>query len=278
MTSIVVVARAASRPVMHSLAGMESLAERARLEVIVVNHGVNQGGPAHFPAARVVDVPATLTLAQARHAGVERSTGDIVAIVDERYRVSDAWLAVMEEAHAHDVDVVSGPVTPSPTLTNQQWAMYLTEYSHLAGPFDPVRIPGGNASYKRRAFQLASMRNAASELDFHQALLGAGARFVHSQKMSAEFASPPSLDEYLAERRQVSRDFASFRARDSGRVARGMAATARLALPPLLLSRYAARSLARRDFRARFWPALPWIARFTFVQMVAEMEGILSST
>jgi hypothetical protein len=116
------------------------------------------------------------------------------------------------------------------------------------------------------------------ELDFHEALYRAGARFVCRQEMSAEFAWPPSMEEYLAERRQVSRDFARFRARGSGGVARGMAAAARLALPPLLLSRYAARSLARRDLRARFLPALPWIARFSFVQMVAEIEGILSSS
>jgi hypothetical protein len=274
MTSLVVVARVGSHPVAHSLACMESLAEHARLEVIVVN----QCGPAHFPTARVIDVPATLTLAQARHAGVERSTGEIVAIVDERYRVSDAWLAALEQTHAHGVDVVSGPVTPSPTLTNRQWAMYLTEYSHLAGRFDPVRIPGGNASYKRRVFQMASLPNAVSELDFHEALHRGDARFVHNPKMSAEFAWPPSMDEYLAERRQVSRDFASSRALNAGRVARGMAAAARLALPPLLLSRYAARSLARRDLRARFLSALPWIARFTWVQMAAEIEGILSSS
>src|SRR5579862_5262575 len=135
-TSIVVVARSDSRPVVQSLACIEGLAERARLEVVVVNQAVNQCGAAHFPTARVVDVPATLTLAQARHAGVERSTGEIVAIVDERYRVTGGWLAAMEEAHTgvvdRDVDVVSGPVTPSATLTIQQWAMYLTEYSHLA--------------------------------------------------------------------------------------------------------------------------------------------------
>lgn len=286
--SIVVAVRAERLPVLNLLASINGLKERARLEVAVVNCC---GEPAaaeigrRFPEQRIIDVPAHLTRAQARYEGVKNTSGEIVAILHERYCVSDAWLAALESAHQRDVDVIGGPVAPRPGLNGEAWAIYLAEYSANApplaeGPLDrdaAVALPGGNASYKRRVFGMARMQDALWELDFHESLHRAGARFYRSAAMCAEYGTPPDLEEYYGERRRASREYGAFHSRGATGPARFMQAAARIALPPLMLSRYARRALAKPGLRGRFWPALPRLAYFSWIQMTAEMTGILSS-
>jgi hypothetical protein len=207
----------------------------------------------------------------------------VVAVLHERYTVSDSWLAALEDGH-REFDVVGGVVAPPLSLTKMEWAMYLTEYAHIAPPFfegtlDWARakvLPAGNISYRRSALDKVPMWQLMDETGLRGALYRAGLRFVCRNDMRAEFGYPNSMDEYLAERRQVSYEIAASRARGMGSVGRATAALARLALPPLLMWRTLRRVRAKPGLRGRFWQALPWMVQFGFVQMAAEMRGFLS--
>jgi hypothetical protein len=133
-------------------------------------------------------------------------------------------------------------------------------------------LPGGNVSYKRRAFERANMGQALWELDFHDALFRAGATFVRAGGMNAVFAHPFTLREYLAERYEVSRDLAALRVQNASRVAAIGAGIARIALPAVLTFRIARRSI-QRGYGQRLVFALPWILFYTAVQTVGEMHG-----
>jgi hypothetical protein len=286
--SVVVLARTQSLPVLRALESIAALKKEASIEVVVVNccgERCQRRIAERFPKYAIINVPPTASTAQARFAGVVHSTGDIVAMVAERYTVSDSWLAALEKGHESEVEVVGGPVAVSVLRSWAEWAMFLVDYAHATPPLsvgllnltDAKMLPGGNVSYKRRAFQMASMEGALWELDFHEALYRAGARFVRRNEMQAEFASPYTLHEFLMERRRVSHDLAAMRVRGMSAPARLFAAVVWLALPPVLIFRTLRHSLAKPSLRRAVFGALPLVVRFSFVQTAAEIRGILTA-
>jgi hypothetical protein len=273
--------------VLCTLASLAALKERDRLEVVVVNYSgrdIRPGIDERFPNQPVFDVPAESKLAHAQHAGVERTTGSIVAILNERYTVNDQWLSALEESHRDGAGVVAGVVAPSPSLTSAEWAMYLSEYAHVAPPLSEgtldwlqaVGRPYGNISYERRVLDQFPRLSTMGHFDLRRSLFDC-TRFVGRNDMRAEFTCPYSMREYLVERRQVSRDFAVARAQGMNRGARVTAALSRIALPPVLAARTMKRVFRSARLSGKFVLAFPWIIGFGFVQTIAEMKGFISN-
>ncbi len=273
-------------PVLRCLGSLESLAERPFVEVIVANCcGQQLGGElaALHPTVKVIPVNADCSIAQARGAGIRWASGEIIAVLHERYTVTKDWVRVVLESQSGDCDVVGGCVGPSRRLSPAAWAMYLSEYAHIAppmpgGPLDfreATMLPGGNVSYKRQVFGLASMEDALWELDFHAKLFRKGARFVRNPEMITEFAHPHTLREYVSERFHVSYDLAAQRAVNLGYAGRIAAALARLALPVLLSVRTSMHVFHRRKARMHLFVAFPWILSFSLIQTVGEALGYL---
>ncbi len=167
------------------------------MEVIVANCcGQQFGGElaALHPTVKVIPVNADCSIAQARGAGIRWASGEVIAVLHERYTVTKDWVRVVLESQSGDCDVVGGCVGPSRRLSPAAWAMYLSEYAHIAppmpgGPLDfreATMLPGGNVSYKRQVFGLASMEDALWELDFHAKLFRKGARFVRNPEIRSE--------------------------------------------------------------------------------------------
>jgi hypothetical protein len=278
--SVVIAARSGTTPALRCLESLRAEPEWASIEVIVVNCA----GPdaAHKFAAqdvRVIEASPHWPIARQRWEGVRNSRGEIVAILQERYRVRPGWVRAAMEAHASGAGVAGGSVAPSPDLTNSGWAIYLSEYSHLCKPgtAGPQTVPGGNVSYQRRVFELADMQAAMWELDFHAALALAGAKFIRTEAMQATFATPPSAREYLRERFTLSRDIARQRGAQKGAAGRVPPAIARIALPALILYRIAGAVRGVPVLRRRFLSSLPWILIFAAVQAGGEIGGYLGS-
>jgi plasmid stabilization system protein ParE len=146
------------------------------------------------------------------------------------------------------------------------------------GPLDfreATMLPGGNVSYKRRVFGLASMEDALWELDFHEKLFTKGARFARNPEMITEFAHPHTLREYLSERFHVSYSLAAQRAANMDYAARIAAALARAALPVLLSARTSMHVFRRRKERMHLLVAFPWILSFSLIQTIGEAAGYL---
>ncbi len=285
--SIVTVARAEGDSWRALLASLARMQPRDAIEVIVVNASGREISANALPGslnAQVIAIDRNTRLTQARAVGIESCSGAIVAVLDERYTVTGGWLTALESAHREGVDVAGGPVAPRADYASAEWAMYLTEYFHLAppiadraiAPHQPIPLAGGNVSYTRRALALASMSSAGWEIEFHQALQNAGASFRLCGSMIAEFSSPPPIDRYRAERRARSRDQAARRVQGSNGISRILRSAALGALPPLLLARYTRTAMANPTLRAHFAQALPAMLEFIGIQMIAEMSGTLS--
>lgn len=287
MISIIIAARTGPAPVITCLRSLERLPERSTIEVIVTDccdGAVEQELRREFSHVLVVRAVPGASIAQARHAAACRATGELIAVLHERYAVREDWVRAVLAAHEGACDVAAGCVAPSARLPLSAWAMYLSEYAHVCPPMpsgplpdnEAAMVPGGNVTYKRRVLSLADMGQALWELDFHQALLKAGARFVRGANMDVEFAHPFSVREYIAERFAVSRDLAALRLCGGSPASALVYAVTRLALPPVLLARMGGR-IARTPYKARLLHALPWMLFFTVVQTWGEMVGALST-
>jgi GT2 family glycosyltransferase len=115
--SIVIPTRSRLSYLEVALASLVPQAQAAGAEILVID----DDGPS--PAARELAErvgaryeahPGQLGLNVARNTGVERSSGELVAFVDDDIRASDGWLAALiEAAREHpEVDVFTGPIRP----------------------------------------------------------------------------------------------------------------------------------------------------------------------
>jgi Glycosyl transferase family 2 len=288
-TSVVISARSGPEPVLSALRSLSRLPQFDQLEVVVANccgAATERKIKSGFPGITVLTLPVRTSIGESRHVAIQRTSGDIVAVLHERYQVPPDWLDLMWRVHTAEMaEVVSGCVGPSSGMTPAQWAMFLSEYTCAApplpsGPLDrdaACMIPGGNVSYKRTAFQKASMAGRLWELDFHAALFDHNAHFYRGAQIIAEFAHPYTVREYIAERVEVSRAFASRRAAGRSVVWRLAIAGSRVALPALVMARVAGAVCRKRLYTGRFIVALPWIAAFSVLQAWGEIAGYLSA-
>jgi len=122
--SIVIPTRARLSYLEVALASIAAQAAQAGAEVLVVD----DAGPSERAralaerfGARYEPHDAPLGLNVARNTGVERSSGELVAFVDDDVRASPGWLAaLLAAAREHgDVDVFTGPIRPS--LEGHRW-------------------------------------------------------------------------------------------------------------------------------------------------------------
>ncbi len=286
--SIVIAALSEDAPILRSLPRLISTFKNRDCEIIVVasrNQSVSSIIRSQYPCIQVIETADDATIAQSRAAGISCASGDLIAVLHERYSVEPSWYVAVTESFPEYSDVLGGCVTPPPeSATSLTWAMYLSEYAHIAPPLDAgpltgpeaLMTPGGNVCYRSSLFQAFSMADALWELDFHQGLIEGGKVFCRSGGMYARFMFPHTLKAYCLERWYVSKEFAALRARNARTASRLLAAVARIALPPLVVTRIAVSVCTKPQYRFHFLRCLPWISFFSLVQAAAEINGYLS--
>src|SRR5664279_4634966 len=122
--SIVIPTRARLSYLEVALQSIAAQAAQAGAEMLVVDDaGSSERARALAErfGARYEPHDAPLGLNVARNTGVERSSGELVAFVDDDVRASPGWLAaLLAAAREHgDVDVFTGPIRPS--LEGHRW-------------------------------------------------------------------------------------------------------------------------------------------------------------
>jgi hypothetical protein len=289
-TSVVISAHTGPGPVLSALESLSRLPQFETLEIVVANccgGATERQILSGFPGVTVVTLPVDTAIAESRHAAILRTSGDLVAVLHERYHAPPDWLDRIWRAHeAQMVEVVAGCVGPSAVMPPAQWAIFFTEYAHAAPPLPSgvldrdaaCMIPGGNVSYKCTVFQKAAMAGRLWELDFHAALFDRGARFYRDAGNVALLGYPYTAAAYIKERAAISRGFACRRAAGMPLLLRVALAGSRLALPALVIARAAGAVLRKPAYTGRFMLALPWIAAYSTVQAWGEIAGYLAAS
>jgi len=261
-----------------------------KLSVVVVTTGdtpvsrrclANLQELTHWPPIECIVVTSDDALAGARGRGLGQASGDVVAFLNERYRVPQDWARTIIEAHGRqDAEVIGGCIS-SPTRNDAgARAIFLWEYSQAncirtGGPLrraEALALPGGNISYKRSVFSLVEVSNFFWEIDFHASLCDHGVRFRCEPAMSAGY-EPPQPGEFLVERFRLSRDWARVRAFGLTPLRRYASGVARVALPAILLYRIARRTHPPRQPLWGWLACVPFFLGFAMVETAGEIAG-----
>jgi hypothetical protein len=146
---------------------------REAIEIVVVDLAAEDAEPLVAPSGAPVEtvrLPGIQDWASARRAGLERSTGAVVAFIEEHCVTDPGWAQALIEAHEGPwASVGYGFRNANPQSYVSRSAM-LADYGLWLVPVARGRVqflPGNNVSYKREAFlALGDRLDAALATDF----------------------------------------------------------------------------------------------------------------
>jgi hypothetical protein len=275
--SVVVAARASGDALERCLAALET--QRDGAEVLVCE---SHPSPAtlrrRFDWAQFMQSPGQLVPGLWRE-GIDRSSGDIVALTISPMVPADDWIATILDEHRRH-DVVAGAIEPAGGMRPSDWAEYFCRYASEVPPFEAhacANPPGDNVSYKRNLLDRVRhlYRDGFWETSIHQSLSAEGVRLWHTPQLIVRHRRSAGPVAFAFQRLHHGRAHGQWRARGSSAVRNLGGVLAAPLVPPLLTARIVRRVFAARRLRLRALASLPLIFLFYVPWAVGEARGQL---
>jgi hypothetical protein len=216
-----------------------------------------------------------------RAAGLKRSTGALVAILEDRAPPRPNWCATMARLHAELPHAVMGGAIESASTDNLNWAFYACDFSRYAPPFEAGPrewVSDVNVCYKRRALELTRdlWQARFHEPEVHWRLMQQGETLYLTPEAIVDYKTPyTSVLGVLPERFQWGRLFGYIRARNVSPLARLKFIAAGPLLPLVLFKRHAD-AQTKRGQGARFWRAAPVMLPLLCAWSAGEVWGYIT--
>lgn len=236
-----------------------------------------------FPWVELVAFAERRTIPELRAAGLARSRGEIVAVIEDHCNVEEHWFEEIVAAHrAHPECVaVGGAVENGSCGRLVDWAVFFCEYGAHMRPLPrgiAGDVTGNNVSYKRRAFEgIENLEEVLSEgfweSTLHPKLRARGDRFFLEPSIVVYHKKEFGFRYFLGQRYHYSRYYAGTLFGGAGPAKRVLRGAASLALPPLLVGRIAARIFRKRRHLKELLLTTPLLAIFTGTWAVGEAVG-----
>ena len=127
-------------------------------EVFVMSNydGGSEEMKRQFPFAQFVRLHDEATVPELRAQGILRSTGKIVALLEDHCTFDENWRVEIEKAHELSYAAVGGAVENGKRQKPLDWAVYFYDYGKYMLP-DRARVvatlSGANVSYKREVLE-----------------------------------------------------------------------------------------------------------------------------
>ena len=274
--SVVIASGSGRARVKRCLQSLEAAGAKERCEVIVVSPRLVKGPD----WVRFLAAPPRTPYSALRAAGLSAASAPLAAVLSEDYTVGAAWLE--HALRAGDADVTAGLTLPPSKGGLAARAAWLWEYAHLAAPAHggPLRrgeaamAPAGNVIYRRDRIDPKELEEARSEMDYHRRMFDSGLSFSRNPELVAEYG-PPRLRRFVRHRARWSEAWARPRALGMSRLRRWATAASRIALPPMLLARFAWRILRKPRYWLTSLAALPLFVVFACAQAYGEARAYL---
>jgi glycosyltransferase involved in cell wall biosynthesis len=265
------------------LASVEQQAKNCGAEVIVVACGTidyAQRITRKFPWVQVIHRAARETVPDLRRHGVQRATGDIIAIIEEHCLAAPDWLQRAIAAHAEgDYGVVGGPVVDHAYKRLRDWVVYFCEYNNYLPPWRDGEwhdLGSANIAYSRSVLMKYKdlLGGGYWEAVLHPRLMADGVKFRAVPEMVVHHRGPFDYGYYLQQRYWFSRAFAGARQLP---LAHKMAYFVAAPLVPFLLLARMAQRVRRRNCRVeKFAQSLPLLVPALFVYVAGEVVGYVA--
>ena len=265
----------------RTLASLDELPERDRIEVVVVETvgGETLGRLRGYPHPIVIIDSPRRPIPRLRYKGVVRSTGRLVAILEDHAEVDRGWASSILKAHEGPWAAVGGAVENGRDgFTN--WAVFFCEYAPYMAPVpegDHDDLPGNNIAYKR-PYLLRHARlldEGKWESWINGRLRADGAAIASTNAMVVRHIKPFGLAYFLNQRFHFARSYAGMRRVDQSSAIRLVYGAGSLLLPFLLTARVTRTVLKKGRHLGRFLLTWPLVVLFLTVGAVGEMMGYL---
>lgn len=265
-----------------TLRALDALRERGKMEVVVVEASggtTREALRAHRPAVTLLEADRQ-AIPRLRYQGIVRTTGKVVAILEDHTTVRADWASTLLERHKGPWGAVGGPVENGKGgLVN--WAAYFCEYSPYMGPVaegETRDLPGNNIAYKRpHLLKHAKVLDEGKwESWINDRIRADGVPIASTNAMVVRHIKPFRLFHFLIQRFHFARSYAGMRRVDQSWPKRLMYGAGSAVLPALLTARVTRTVLAKRRHLGRFVAIFPLVVLFLSVGALGEMIGYLA--
>jgi hypothetical protein len=263
------------------LGALERERATVMMEAIVperCGEAVRRAAAEKYPWALVLPVSQETTIPQMRALAFGHAHAPTVAVIEDHVIVTKGWARAMLDARARGERVVGGGLVNTATDGVVDWAAWLCEYNHLAGPMAEGKVDGihGNhTAYDRELLvELRDVANSGQWEDaLHNAIRAKGVALWSRPEIVAGHEKHYTVGEYTSQRFYYSRAYAAMRSKGAGlgkRIVYGLSA---FALPPVLFLRIVSRVWRGGLYRRHLLPSLPLLALFVVSWGLGEVAG-----
>jgi hypothetical protein len=268
-----------------TLDALDAQAERSRMEIVVVD---TVGGEtrellrSRSPEVVLVEIDEVdrPSIPALRYQGVQRSTGGLVAILEDHGLVESTWARAVISAHQDASLGAIGGAVENGRNGVVNWAAFFTEYTPYMTPVvegEHADLPGNNIAYKRPHLMrhAGELEQGRWESWINAKLRADGVKISSTNAAVVHHIKPFQLGHFLIQRFHFARSFAGMRRVEQSGSKRLVYGIGSLALPALLMMRTTRTALAKGRHLGQFMLALPLIALFLAVGACGEMLGYL---
>jgi hypothetical protein len=273
--TVVIGANAPPQSLDACLEALES--QREGVEVLV-----REGEPSpddlreRFPWADFGTAPDRLVPEHWRD-GIDRASGEIVALTIAQMTPAPDWIATMRRLHAEH-DVVGGAIEPGRGLRLVDWGEYFCRYARDMPPFeasDNVELAGDNAAYKRSLLEgiQETYRDGFWEPVSHRRLAADGVRLWHDPSLVVRQGRSAGFAAFARQRLEHGRRYGHQRGVNFSRGRNLLGVIAAPLVPALMTLRVLRHVFGKGRYRGRALLALPVIVGYNGVWAYAEARG-----
>lgn len=268
----------------RTLDSLDRLAERGKLEIVVVaTEAIEPAFQAELQSRQVKVVQGGCleeSIPRLRHRGIQATSAPIVAIIEDHVEVESGWAAtILEQMADSAISAVGGRVESG----RGGWlntGVFLADYARYIGPVaeGPYSdLPGNNVAYRREALlqHADALAEGKWESWVNEALAAAGHRLVSTNEMVVRHIKGFSFDEVITQRWHFGRSYAGMRNSDLGPVKRTAYGIGSIVLPMLLTWRATRLILSKNVSRLTIMATWPLVAGYMTIGAIGECAGYI---
>lgn len=229
---------------------------------------------------KLVSLSPDATVPELRTCGIENSSGDVVALLEDHCICHQEWISQMRKAHELPHSVIGGAVENAKDAIALSWAVYFYDYGKYMLPEVARIVPtlsGNNVSYKRHALEQVRerYRNGFYETFVHQALQESGHNLYLLPSAIVYHNKNYQLKNAVTDAYHHGRVFAAKRVADARFFERAFRSAASSVLPCLFLSRIILRTLRKKRHLKELANSFPYLCVLMTAWSCGEFCGYM---
>jgi hypothetical protein len=252
-----------------------------RVEVLVCEAQPSPAGfRARFPWASFAERPGAL-VPELWTDGIDRSTGEIVALTIAPVEVAVDWIPTIRAQHER-YEAVGGAIEPGTNLRLRDWAEYFCRYARDMLPFEPHRcldLPGDNAAYRRALLERTRelYRDGFWEPTVHRELAGQGVMLWHAPELVVTHGRSFGWRAFARQRLAHGRAYGRQRGSRFGAARNAVGVVAAPAVALLMSARALREVRAKQRHGRQALLASPFVLTFNLAWALGEARGHLDA-